>query len=666
MTGKPINQIYLPTRIKIGLITMALLLVVNQAAQSQQINPAPVFKKPEDSVMYLIKGADRIQNVQPDSGAIASVAYADGRKHRFISSVAWWLDLMANNYCSNGSFDSGTYRFCGPVSFDAQSLRCRKHFVAAASATIENYFPLGMYDSAAISCYRIIDLYQNNANSLEIASVRPLIDAYQYLAVCWLRMGFTSRAHKYILIAENLTGIHDEYYLLSSVLLKKAGIFLEEHRPDSALATLQQCLTYLEPDDTSKCAEVLVNTALAYAQQGHTSLAIQSLNKVMFANTGPAIDSGLKITATQILGDVYYRSGNYQKARAVLEPLLREASNRKLNFHSLAAVRTLAQTYFALGQPTLAYSLLDSLIERSEYLRNKDKFQMLNMMDEHLLTAEKDKRIIRHELQLARQKAKLREKNTWIGVSFAGIATLGLFAGMLFRSRKQERRLQLHTIQTLKSEREVLRLRAMFQGEESERERFARELHDGFIAQLSAIKMNLSLVQPKVAYEAQHRDALSLLDETIHELSQTAYNLIPVVLLRKGLAAAIEAFCVRAAQIHNLMINCHISGEIPLLQYDFQLAIYRMVQEAIHNVVKHAHASQVLVQIDCNDYLLGVTIEDNGSGIQVVENEQNGLGIDSLRKRSASFNGSLSIGPAANGGTVVYFEFEILRYLLRT
>src|SRR5690606_26513822 len=106
-------------------------------------------------------------------------------------------------------------------------------------------------------------------------------------------------------------------------------------------------------------------------------------------------------------------------------------------------------------------------------------------------------------------------------------------------------------------------------------------------------------------------DALSLLDETIHELSQTAYNLIPVVLLRKGLAAAIEAFCVRAAQIHNLMINCHVSGEIPLLQYDFQLAIYRMVQEAIHNVVKHAHASQVLVQIDCNDYLLGVTIEDN-------------------------------------------------------
>lgn len=346
--------------------------------------------------------------------------------------------------------------------------------------------------------------------------------------------------------------------------------------------------------------------------------------------------------------------------------MLREASNDRSNFHTPAAIRTLAQTYFALGQPSIAYSLLDSLVEHSGYLRHKDKFQMLNMMDEQLLTDEKDNRVNRYEFQLARQNAELREKNTWIGVSFAGIATLGLFAGMLFRSRKQERRLQLHTIQSFKSERDVLRLRAMFQGEESERERFARELHYGFIAQLSAIKMNLSLVQPKDAYANQHRDALALLDETIQDLSQTAYNLIPVVLLRKGLVAATEAFCARAAHIHNLRINCHISGQIPLLQYDFQLAIYRMVQGAVHNVIKHAQASQVLVQIDCNDYLLGLTIEDNGSGIHNVEGELNSLGIDSLKKRSASFNGSLSIGPAANGGTVVYFEFEILRYLLHT
>lgn len=230
---------------------------------------------------------------------------------------------------------------------------------------------------------------------------------------------------------------------------------------------------------------------------------------------------------------------------------------------------------------------------------------------------------------------------------------------LIARNRKQ---LQEEKIRNLEQEKNITELKGILRGEEKERKRLARELHDGIMGQLSAIKLSLSFLKKKYNILSSANDfneVISNLDEAAKDLRNTAHNLMPAALSYHGLNAALQVFCNKINQNTGLQVHIYTYGELPKLDAYFELSIYRIIQELIQNIIKHAKATEALLQINFFDDQLTVTIEDNGSGFNIETiNEVSGFGLTNIRERISAFHGTFTISSRNVNGTAIEIVFD--------
>src|SRR5690606_8301020 len=105
-------------------------------------------------------------------------------------------------------------------------------------------------------------------------------------------------------------------------------------------------------------------------------------------------------------------------------------------------------------------------------------------------------------------------------------------------------------------------------------------------------------------------------------------------------------------------IDFQCVGTFEQLNRNFELSLYRMIQELVQNVIKHASATHALVQLSMHDQHLSILVEDNGNGMKP-DPAQAGIGLDSIRSRTKLMNGTLHIESAPGVGTSVYIEFDL-------
>jgi signal transduction histidine kinase len=154
-------------------------------------------------------------------------------------------------------------------------------------------------------------------------------------------------------------------------------------------------------------------------------------------------------------------------------------------------------------------------------------------------------------------------------------------------------------------------------------------------------------------------EVMELLDEASADLRKTAHNLMPEILLQEGLAKATRLFCERVSKGHSLEIIYETWGKSRPLAGDIELTAYRIIQEMINNILKHAGATQALVQIVFHDSQLCITVEDNGRGIPGIANGKEGVGLQTIRERVKLLNGQIDIAGKPGKGTSVYIELTI-------
>jgi signal transduction histidine kinase len=208
-------------------------------------------------------------------------------------------------------------------------------------------------------------------------------------------------------------------------------------------------------------------------------------------------------------------------------------------------------------------------------------------------------------------------------------------------------------------------LEAMMSGEEKERARLAKELHDGIGGILSATKMHLSILNnenPFPEKATKFADTLGMLDSAFKEIRSIAHNLAPEILWKHGLNKALFLFCERVSN-ERLEVEYYMVGEIPRLQHNYKLIIYRIVQELINNVIKHSQATNAFVQLTHHENFMTITVEDNGIGME--EKESNGIGMDNLRSRIETLKGELNISSEKGRGTTFYIEFDVADFLIK-
>jgi PAS domain S-box-containing protein len=210
----------------------------------------------------------------------------------------------------------------------------------------------------------------------------------------------------------------------------------------------------------------------------------------------------------------------------------------------------------------------------------------------------------------------------------------------------------------LQSRQELRRLSgSLVDAREEERRHIARELHDELGQRLSALKMDLTSLGHELhgrASQQRQFDMLKALDDTVAAVRHLAADLRPLMLDDLGLNAAIEWLARESARRMGLEITVRLVEATPPLSHRVSTALYRMVQEALTNVGRHARASKVVIDLTQQDGELQLTVQDNGIGLPfLTTRSETSFGLLGMRERAILLGGRMSIGNPPGGGCLV-------------
>lgn len=231
---------------------------------------------------------------------------------------------------------------------------------------------------------------------------------------------------------------------------------------------------------------------------------------------------------------------------------------------------------------------------------------------------------------------------------------------------RQELRARVNTItrlnryRTLLEQRESLRDMAqrMVTGLEDERMRISRELHDELGQLLTAQLMDIRDLQndltipPVTLFERLEKIHNQAYEVTV-KVRRLAHDLRPPLLSTLGLKQAIEVHCSKFSNHSHIPITVEIENEVSELPDVYGIILYRILQEALTNIAKHANADRVWVEINLEDDRINLTVQDNGRGLSDPNSPVNGIGIIGMKERVALVGGEISIRSGKNGGTIL-------------
>jgi PAS domain S-box-containing protein len=211
---------------------------------------------------------------------------------------------------------------------------------------------------------------------------------------------------------------------------------------------------------------------------------------------------------------------------------------------------------------------------------------------------------------------------------------------------------------------------ARVQAQEDERRRIAREIHDGLGQMLTAIKFNLEILEDMITAGKDERERIddmkNLLDSVMKEAREISYNLMPSVLEDFGLSPALQLLSEQFANRTNLKVQFQAHGISDRLDPNLEIGIYRIAQESLNNVSKHAEATEVNLQIIRHSNGIRLVIEDNGKGLTTQPGllratGKGGMGLAGMRERASSFGGKLTIDSTPNNGTLIAVEVPLIK-----
>ena len=214
--------------------------------------------------------------------------------------------------------------------------------------------------------------------------------------------------------------------------------------------------------------------------------------------------------------------------------------------------------------------------------------------------------------------------------------------------------------QQSKSKEELsLLTQRMVHAQESERRRIARELHDGLNQSMAMLEVELGMILKQLPRSADSvRPDLNRLRVRVQGLSdevrQISHRLHPAVLDHSNLVPALKSLCKEFRVYHRLPILFVCDGKIEKVPFNASVCLYRIAQETLGNIVKHAQATEVVVSLILTEGELKLTITDDGRGFDVVNPRQGtGLGLISMEERARLAGGRFSIDSQLGSGTRV-------------
>lgn len=339
----------------------------------------------------------------------------------------------------------------------------------------------------------------------------------------------------------------------------------------------------------------------------------------------------------------FYFTKNYQAALPSItqaEYIYEKTGNTEATTN---AYRAKAECLAMLGD-TLAGAYMNKWFNFKDSVFDVEKAQGIAKYETLYETEKKETKLLLQQQQLEKER-QVKRLYLFIG---AFLLSGVLLAGYIFVQRNK------HEKQRLLEEQHQQRINEIFNAEQQERIRIARDLHDSIGQKLAVMKMLLPQITP------DHTKVLSYLDETATEVRTISHNLIPEI-LNFGLPKALKSLADQLNSTQKISVNfTYEENEYREPEKSTSLTIYRIIQELLSNTVKHAGSEHIDMELMCSEGVLYITINDNGKGIhaKAIENA-NGIGWKNIYTRIKLIGGRIKINSHENKGSVFCLEIPI-------
>lgn len=440
--------------------------------------------------------------------------------------------------------------------------------------------------------------------------------------------------------------------LLAGILTNQGTMYQQENNWAKGKTYFDSALTMATKNNLTETQySILLSMGELYLSNNKTAEGLQYLEKAERLDQR-GINPYYKTLTNLRIGEAYSQLKDYEKAKIYV--LKADAASKELGISSYRSqiYESLSRLYKNTGDYKKALESYQLYVGFNDSLLKQQTLNYVSEMDIKYKSAQKEKEIAKSKLIIANQQNRLTRNN--IIIALAAVCTV-LLAVVLFVTIKSSRQKQKIALK----EKAIDNLKSMIEGEEKERIRISRELHDGIGGMLAAIKFNFNALSKDVnaAGTIKLQEIKSMLESTSNEVRLVSYNLVPDILINFGLEKALETYCSGlSGQGLNIQLQFH--GKTDLIDKAKELVLYRIIQELLQNVMKHAQATIADIQIMEYNRHINVTFEDNGIGFDM-DKINAGLGLQNIKSRVESLHGFLSVVPVQRQGTSVHIEFPL-------
>ena len=365
------------------------------------------------------------------------------------------------------------------------------------------------------------------------------------------------------------------------------------------------------------------------------------------------------------MGAIAILQKKYTAAEQYLLQGLKDA--KTINYFGMMdeGYKYLSDVYAVTGRYKLAYEFYQKYKEMTDSAVNVQSKKNITELEKKYETEKKESLIKQLEAEKKAQQLSIRQKNILNYILIAGAFTLLIISLLSYRTYKQKQKLQQQRISELETKQQLTATENVLKGEEQERTRLAKDLHDGLGGMLSGIKYALNTMKGNLIMTPENNQAfersIDMLDSSIKEMRRVAHNMMPEALIKFGLDTALKDFCNDVNQSGALQVSYQSIGlQNEMIEQTAAITIYRIVQELINNTMKHAAAKMAVVQVTKSGGQIAVTVEDDGAGFDTaLLNKAKGIGWSNIQNRVDFLKGTVDVQSAKEKGTSVHIELTL-------
>lgn len=353
-------------------------------------------------------------------------------------------------------------------------------------------------------------------------------------------------------------------------------------------------------------------------------------------------------------GRINYALKKYDVAIQFFNKAIDVARSIGLKYYEKQSLLLLSDLYRDINSWDKAYKYHIEYSEIKDSIDNASIKSQISELQIQYETEKKDQQIALLEKEKQITDAETKRKNILIASSVGGFVLIVLVL-FLFYNRQQLKKQNL-------LQKELTG--AVVKGQDEERKRIAKDLHDGLGTLLSTARINVNTLEDKIPVGNENKklfdNALQIIDKLNSEVRYIAQNLMPETLNEFGLVAAVEELIDAINRTGKLKItfkHYELSNE---LEKQLETNLYRIIQEIVNNTIKHSKATQLSMELVQHEDSMVLLTEDNGIGFNSENKSQTGMGIKNIQARLNLFNGALHIDSHSNKGTITTIEIPLL------